>query len=485
MAVFSIQLVFSMVVASLLSKSTGKVSLARWLLCSGRLARYMHPSEEELRAMAGMASGLAKGRKDKGRKDARLKDSSTFTIPKNTPIELEAAPVRKVEILPLHYYTEFQWLIDFAAASMFVFFLTETYYLLVDAPAEFNLSNVWCLLVIGFALKIMYSLTAMYFRTDDGGERIMVVIFGFFFLVIAMAVIIFENSFLDFGLQPAYRTFSDSASAFLAHQGIYSAGPASLLTMQIFLVLFAAVLGSFLAFPGLRLAKMHSDAIKYTSNPFLQLLLNVNIAAPLMLSLLWVNPVVRDFVVEGGRMKHKYLLTSSQFECVRLLLVQIFCLFRFMLIWPHLQAHLNLAVEKVNDLRKEAGRISLKDLQKLVGRVFYYLCVVSLQYLAPLILLLYCTFLLKSLGGFDITGSFNIEVPQVPLRITETSKNVTITDEDISLQVTQFSLALASLRQVFQPMCFRAILSFFVWWISTAWFITSAFGMVFYSYFSD
>ena len=38
-------------------------------------------------------------------------------------------------------------------------------------------------------------------------------------------------------------------------------------------------------------------------------------------------------------------------------------------------------------------------MQRRVIRVFYYLCVVTLQYTAPMILILYLSFLYKTLGG--------------------------------------------------------------------------------------
>ena len=44
---------------------------------------------------------------------------------------------------------------------------------------------------------------------------------------------------------------------------------------------------------------------------------------------------------------------------------------------------------KVAELKQEAGKISNLDLQRKVVRVFYYLCVVTLQYTAPMILILY------------------------------------------------------------------------------------------------
>ena len=59
---------------------------------------------------------------------------------------------------------------------------------------------------------------------------------------------------------------------------------------------------------------------------------------------------------------------------------------------------------QVAELKQEAGKISNLDLQRKVVRVFYYLCVVTLQYTAPMILILYLSFLYKTLGGGSWTG---------------------------------------------------------------------------------
>ena len=61
---------------------------------------------------------------------------------------------------------------------------------------------------------------------------------------------------------------------------------------------------------------------------------------------------------------------------------------------------------QVAELKQEAGKISNLELQRKVVRVFYYLCVVTLQYTAPMILILYLCFLYKTLGGGSWTGGF-------------------------------------------------------------------------------
>lgn len=48
--------------------------------------------------------------------------------------------------------------------------------------------------------KVLYSLAAAYWRGDDTGERSMCLTFGLFFFVAAMAVLVIDESILDFGL---------------------------------------------------------------------------------------------------------------------------------------------------------------------------------------------------------------------------------------------------------------------------------------------
>ena len=404
------------------------------------------------------------------------------------PIQLEGAKVRPIDVLPLHFYTEFQWLIDFSFAGLFVYGMTELYYVLMQPKNEFNLSIMWCLLVIGFSLKVLFALTSMYFRTDEGGERMLCVIFGFFFLIFAMGILIVDENILEFGLEKGYSNFSKEAHEFLAAQGIDSSGPATLLSFRIVLALLCAVIGAFMTFPGLRLAKMHSDSMKYASeNPLMQLCLNINMVAPICVIVMWVKPITREYLV-NRRYNGKNILSDEAFESVRILTIYVFCLFRFLLCWTHLQSHLNLACEKVTALRNEAGRITSIELQRMVARVFYYLCVVALQYLAPIILLLYCTLALKTLGHYSFSSAFDVPFPTLrnaTESVESTSDMPTATTGDsIADTVSQFSLALSSLRHVFTPMYFRALFSFLSWWICTTWFCTSAFGMLYYSYFT-
>ncbi len=482
MAILGAQLVVSMVMASFLSKLSPHFSFGRWLIC-GKLVRYLHPSNEELKQIAKVPPPPRQSKSKKYEKNP--KERETFTVPKNIDIQLDSAPIQKIDMLPVQYYTEYQWLMDFALCAIAIYVLTEFYYALFVPQNEFNLSMLWCVLMMGFCLKVMLSLTIMYFRTEEGGEIILLVLSGFFFLVFAMAALIVDEETLDFGLLPAYDNFTAGAKIFVDEQGMPSSGPASFVTFKVFLIIIGCMLGAFLTFPGLRLAKMHTDALRY-AGPFMQMLLYTNMIFPLLLSLSWVKPVVKDLVVSDRYSWNRYRVELSTFEAARIIALFVFCVFRFLLLWPHLQAHLNMAVHRIENLRKEAGRISNIDLQKTVVRVFYYLCVVALQYLAPLLLLLFCAFGLKTLGDHPLGGAIGVRIPPlrtVPQTSTGTSRSIPVDSDSIAATAAQFSVALTALRQVFTATWFHGVFSFLCWWICTAWFTTSAFGLLYHAYF--
>ena len=109
---------------------------------------------------------------------------------------------------------------------------------------------------------------------------------------------------------------------------------------------------------------------------------------------------------------------------------------------------------EVAELKQEAGKISNLELQRKVVRVFYYLCVVTLQYTAPMILILYLTFLYKTLGG----GSWAALVSESPdtceadschSQDMEVGIGKMIQQEETVEAITQhFSLAWISIKQV-------------------------------------
>ncbi|KFO27789.1 transmembrane protein 161B isoform X2 [Fukomys damarensis] len=466
-----------MVMASVMQKIIPHYSLARWLLCNGSLRWYQHPTEEELRILAGKQQ---KGKSKKDRKYNGHIENKPLTIPKDIDLHLETKSVTEVDTLALHYFPEYQWLVDFTVAATVVYLVTEVYYNFVKPTQEMNISLVWCLLVLSFAIKVLFSLTTHYFKVEDGGERSVCVTFGFFFFVKAMAVLIVTENYLEFGLETGFTNFSDSAMQFLEKQGLESQGPVSKLTFKFFLAIFCSLIGAFLTFPGLRLAQMHLDALNLATEKITQTLLHINFLAPLFIVLLWVKPITKDYIMNPPLGKESVpLMTEATFDTLRLWLIILLCALRLAMMRSHLQAYLNLAQKCVDQMKKEAGRISTVELQKMVARVFYYLCVIALQYVAPLVMLLHTTLLLKTLGNHS-WGIY--PESSSPLHSNSVYSELPSTDGKMKVTVTQITVALSSLKNIFTPLLFRGLLSFLTWWIAACLFSASLFGLFYHQY---
>lgn len=63
----------------------------------------------------------------------------------------------------------------------------------------------------------------MYFRGDEVmGERALCMVMGLAYLLVSMIVLIVDEKNLEVGIDPAYQSFHEHASAFLVAQGLPS-----------------------------------------------------------------------------------------------------------------------------------------------------------------------------------------------------------------------------------------------------------------------
>lgn len=67
------------------------------------------------------------------------------------------------------------------------------------------------------------SLTVQYFKGEESvGERSTCIVMGFAYLLISMIILIVDEKNLELGLETAYTSFNETASAFLSSQGLSS-----------------------------------------------------------------------------------------------------------------------------------------------------------------------------------------------------------------------------------------------------------------------
>lgn len=185
---------------------------------------------------------------------------------------------------------------------------------------------------------------------------------------------------------------------------------------------------------------------------------------------------------------------------MRLAAVVFTVLLRFVLMPVYLQAYLNLAYHRIEDQKKEAGRITNVDLQKKITSIFYYLCVVTLQYVAPILMCLYFALMYKTLGEYTWTGFLKEAIPldecsadletqlamEAAARATTAENNIAATMGDASVMSTAQTIqnSLHSLKGILTKDVYRGILGFATWWCCFIWFAATSLGMVYQSYFS-
>lgn len=480
MALLGGQIVITLIMVTVIQKFGVHFSLARWMLCSTGLIRYLYPTDHELRTLAGVPKEKPKSRKERRQAGENgQNEKQTFHVPKNLEFELESAKVTLQDIVFLKYYTEYQWILDFAVYSLMVYVVSEIYTYFIPAKDEVNLSMVWCKLVLFFAYKVLFSLTVEYFRGEESmGERSTVIVTWFTYLLVAMCILIIDESILETGLENAYRSFNSSAFSFIEKQGMSSDGPASKLILKFFLALWCATVGALFTFPGLRMARMHWDAVKLCKeNKMFVIGLNLSFIAPFVAVLLWLRPVSKHYLtVRLFSNYEKPILSEEAYDSLRLIFVVLAIVQRLLFMPTYLQAYLNLAHSRIVEQKKEAGRITNVDLQKKIAVVFYYMCVVSLQYIIPLIMCLFTLFLYKTLGGYSWLDFLKSHTPSdecpavTPAPILENAP-------------PEISLALSSLTQVLNREVLRGLFGFTTWWTLFAWFASSALGFLYQSYF--
>uniref|UniRef100_A0A8C5QCN6 Transmembrane protein 161A n=2 Tax=Leptobrachium leishanense TaxID=445787 RepID=A0A8C5QCN6_9ANUR len=486
MAVMGVQMVVTLLAATVLHRISPYYSFGRWLLCNGSLFRYKHPTEDELRALAGKQKPKFK----RERRPNGVSDEKPLTVPRDIDLHLETQPITTIDALVLRYFLEYQWFIDFSLYATIIYLFTEGYYCLVDTQNEINIGVLWCLMTILFSIKVLYTVMQHYFRSVEGGERSVCLTFAFFFLLIAMIVMIVREEYLEFGLEPGLTSFCQNLEHFLEQQGWQGSVPFIKLAFKIALVALCSFIGGCLTFPGLRLAQTHLDALKMAADrPMLQILLHASFLPPIIVVVMWIRPITRDFLLNAPMGKETVqIMSDSAYNTFRLWIIVILCVLRLCLTRFHLQAYLGLAEQFVERMKREVGRISMLEIQQKISRIFCYLTVVALQYLAPIMLTFHCVLLLKSLGdyswglypeppGFTPVVDF-LPTKQPPTALPDEDNDT----EDVQAAVEQIMGAASTLRSLFTPLFYRGFFAFLTWWVSVCQLITCLFGIYFHQY---
>ena len=378
MGLFGCQLVITMIVASAVHKLSSYYSLGRWLLVK-KLKFYLPPDQRDLQ----------KGNRSSARLNCAKED---VFIPSSFNLSLKSSQLCLAELLTVRYFSDFRWLVDFAASSMLVYTCTRVYFYFNPMAMwiEYDLSIIWILLVMIYTVSVLVAITTVYFSNELSTERSLCLVFTAFFLVCAMAVLIVDEKSLEFGLDKSHDLLTQSFMNITGLEQDYTLFLFPKWLLKLLLALTASIIGGLMIFPCFRFAQMHQDALsRVRGRPLYRILYHLNYILPLIVITMWIAPVTRVPLTTGD----SPLMSDHWFDVCKILLLVVTGLLRLMLLWPYLQAYLELAKHKVQAMQMAKERISLVQVQKKVVYILKFFCTVALQHITPTILLLSLTLL--------------------------------------------------------------------------------------------
>ncbi|KAG2466871.1 T161B protein, partial [Polypterus senegalus] len=70
-------------------------------------------------------------------------ENKPLTIPKDIDLQLETKSISEADTLALHYFPEYQWLVDFTVVATVVYLITEFYYCLMKPSVTSHTLTAW------------------------------------------------------------------------------------------------------------------------------------------------------------------------------------------------------------------------------------------------------------------------------------------------------------------------------------------------------
>ncbi|CAM4741193.1 unnamed protein product [Rotaria magnacalcarata] len=424
MAVFGLQIVISLVVFCFLTKLTKYYSFGRWLLCKG-LFRYWPPTNEEFKYA--IKQRYAKESNNKSKKQSNISksyhkfssvnnnnDSSNtveeFPIPMDTSIELKLIPLTHNDAIQVKYIDDFFSLVDFISGSIIIFVSTEIYFYIVpifrqnnEHLNEINLSLFWCFISLLLALAVLTKFVREYLKVDEG---ILCIIFGALSFLLALCLQYIDERFFDFNLKETYGNHTvvynddnDEEIKYLDRRFIYFVMLLAILNAYQTIILF---------FPAFRFGQlqylflMKNKKKTNFKNICILILTLINFTLPIFICLLWFKPIIK-------RLDENLLLKLKIISIISSIFLRI-CLFK-----SYTQIYLDTAFDRVKVLYEQqqltTTRVTNISYQRNVTSIFFYLGVVTSQYILPAFIELIICFYFKVFSDRNSSIVINSKSP--------------------------------------------------------------------------
>lgn len=392
MAILGFHVVICLVAITLISKLVRRANFIDIFVTNG-LYRFLAPSNQELKAL--LPPTKEKMNQRNRRKKREDEAAEGFSLPKSSPFQLNLYPVDVKDLVQFEMYTSLHWLCLCIPVCLFVYTLSEVYNYIMPDNRDFNVSIVFMLVVIMFVLQVLTALSSYLVSSVD--ERGFMISIGCLYFLFSFIFAMNSHRIFDIQMLEAYDKLSTNIADFVESSGLFDNSTANIrdyrptnpLMMYISLSVFFSMLSAMLVFPNFRCAIMYLKALE-NDGRIKKSLDHVAFLLPAFILASYSKPLVYQ-LVQGPRK----VMSLDQLDILRIYMIIGWVLSKFLTRVSHLQAHLNLAYDKVAEMRAEAGKVKNYTIQAMIYRYYRYLCCAALQYFGPAVLALLFALLLK------------------------------------------------------------------------------------------
>ncbi|UMM15315.1 hypothetical protein L5515_002784 [Caenorhabditis briggsae] len=402
MAILGFHVVICLIAVTIITKLVRRANFIDVFITNG-LYRFLAPSNQELKALLPPAKEkLNQRNRRKKREDEAVEG---FSIPKSSPFQLSLYPVNVADLVQFEMYTQLHWMCLCIPVSLLVYTLSEIYNFVMPENKDFNVSIIFMLVVIMFVLQVLMTLSSYLVSSVD--ERGFMISIGAVYFLFAFIFAMNSHRIFDIQMLEAYDKLSTNIADFVESSGLFDNSTANIrdyrptnpLMMYISLSVFFSMLSAMLVFPNFRCAMMYLKALEIDGR-IRRAVDHVAFLLPAFILASFSKPLVHQ-LVEGPRK----IVTIEQLDIIRIYLLLFWVFTKFITRVSHLQAHLNLAYDKVAEMRAESGKVKNYTIQAMIYRYYRYLCCAAIQYFGPAILALLFALILKTTGNLSWLGA--------------------------------------------------------------------------------
>ncbi len=452
MAVFGVQVVLTMVVASFLHKLCPRYySFGRWFVTRG-LKYYTFISSQENASEGNdksdyRASNTAQSQGTKNRKSNRG-SNQRVAAKKEAVVFVKECTVTDKDLVSMHFSEELKWLLDLTLATVTIFCGTAVYFYCypMSLKHQINLSTVWIAFVVLHTTVVLFRLTQIYLDPNLPTERLSQIILTLVMVVCLIFVLVVESSVFDFELTEDLNRLN--TMLVMRFNLTTDASKRSIIPMWCFkgfIGVVASILAAILVFPTLNFARIHFESLKTSKSFAMKSFQNVSFVLPLLCGSLWIKANTI-----GRQDTPQQLAAYNRLGVYKTVLVLLLCVSRGVLFRRMMQVYLDRAKEQATRKNTETDtRVKHK-----MTSIFVFYCCTAIQYIGPVILLLMSSFL------YVISSRY--------LNLFDTTVTAVDSGEVASL---------------FTARVFEGTFSFMTWWLCFCMFMLASLGSIIHAYF--